>query len=251
MKPDVKFSIIMAIKGACPYVQRALNSLLEQNWDNWECLIQDGGMDDEGQNLLSSLAKSKTRRIQMERTQDSGVYDAWNKALRRATGQWLLFLGSDDALADAHCLARSARILTELPPEICFVQGGLNLGKNGKVSQCLHRSKSEIFRFFPSSMPLLTPAVFFRKSLFEAGQGFDPSYAIAGDFAFVAKHLKSCNVATLPHVLSYMELGGLSSSLRHKAKLDAERQRILCEQVLPRASEIVQGIIDTYGDTKP
>ena len=97
-------------------------------------------------------------------------------------------------------------------------------------------------------MPLLTPAVFLRSTLFRSAR-FDSSYRIAGDFAFVAERLTPDNLALLPFVASYMELGGLSSSLRFRPLLQAERKRALPECVLPRAADIVRACIETFEDT--
>ncbi len=75
------------------------------------------------------------------------------------------------------------------------------------------------------------------------------AYRIAGDFAFVARRLTPDNLALLPFVASYMELGGLSSSLRFRPLLQAERKRALAECVLPRAAEVVRACIETLEDT--
>lgn len=105
-------------------------------------------------------------------------------------------------------------------------------------------------RLHAPAPPLLTPACFFRKTLFaEPGGRFDATYRIAGDFAFVAERLRPDNLALLPFVTAYMEAGGLSSTVRTRPLLDAERKRTLARAVLPRAADIVRACIETYDDT--
>lgn len=249
MKPQIRYSIIMAVRDGAKWLDRAFASLREQTWPDWELLVQDGASSDGSPDLVARHAAEWGHgRIKLVSEVDSGVYQAWNRALARSTGDWILFLGADDALADAHVLARAARELANLPENIRFAQAGLRLGKNGEVRETLTRSRAEVFRFFISGMPLLTPAVFFRATQF-AAERFDESYRIAGDFAFVARYLRADNLALLPFCASYMEAGGLSSGVRLRAVLDAERVRVLQEEVLPRSREIVQACIDTYGDT--
>ncbi len=249
MRPQTTFSIIMAVKNGEKTLARALDSLLAQTHAQWECLAQDGASTDATAGILD--ARAADGRIKPRREADSGVYQAWNRALDRACGDWLMFLGADDALAGPHVLARAARELAALPPAVLFAQAGLNLGRRGEVTETVARSKAEVFRFFVSGMPLLTPAVFFRRDLFAHGARFDESYRIAGDFAFVAERLRPDNLALLPFVASYMELGGLSSALKSRPVLDEERKRVLREIALPRAADIVQACIDTYGDVAP
>jgi len=151
-------------------------------------------------------------------------------------------------VAAPHVLAQAARVLDRVPEDIGFAQAGLELGRGGRVRERVARSRAEIFRQFICGMPLLTPAVFFRSTLFRSAR-FDSSYRIAGDFAFVAERLTPDNLALLPFVASYMELGGLSSSLRFRPLLQAERKRALAECVLPRAADIVRACIETFEDT--
>ena len=238
------FSIIMATRNAERHVRGALASVLEQSFPHYELLIQDNVSTDQ---TLACIEACASDAIHLVSAPDSGVYDAWNRALARARGEWLLFLGADDRLFSPHVLARSARHLRGCRQEIFFAQGALALGRHGKNLECLSRSRCEIFRHFIAGMPLLVPAVFFSRRAFEQGV-FDTDYAIAGDFAFVARLLTPENLALLPFVVSYMEAGGLSSSPKYRPQLMAERRRILREVVKARAGELVDYCIRTMED---
>jgi glycosyltransferase involved in cell wall biosynthesis len=238
------FSLIMATRNAEKHVRGAVTSVLEQSFPHYELLVQDNSSTDRTLALIEAYASDKIHPVSAP---DGGVYDAWNRALQRARGEWLLFLGADDRLFSPHVLARSARHLRAHGPEILFAQGALALGRHGKNLECLNRSKCEIFRLFPSFMPLLVPAVFFNRRAFET-LSFDAEYRIAGDFAFVARLLTPENLALLPFVVSYMEAGGLSSSPRHRPQLLEERRRVLETIVRPRAGELVDFCIRTMED---
>ena len=247
MKPRCLFSVIIAVRNGAATLPRALDSLFSQTHAEWECLIQDALSED---GTADILAARPDERLNVVCEADSGVYDAWNRALDRISpaSRWGMFLGADDALAAPHVLAQAARVLDRVPEDIGFAQAGLELGRGGRVRERVARSRAEIFRQFICGMPLLTPAVFFRSTLFRSAR-FDSSYRIAGDFAFVAERLTPDNLALLPFVASYMELGGLSSSLRFRPLLQAERKRALAECVLPRAADIVRACIETFEDT--
>ena len=65
----------------------------------------------------------------------------------------------------------------------------------------------------------------------------------------MAARLHLDSLALRPFVTAYMEAGGLSSAVRTRRLLGAERKRVLTEIVLPRAADIVRACIETYGDT--
>ena len=56
---------------------------------------------------------------------DTGIFDAWNKACRFIDGDWVLFLGAGDLLANAETLARFAAELAQTPPEIVVAYGNV------------------------------------------------------------------------------------------------------------------------------
>lgn len=155
MKPDLRFSIIVAVRNGARRLDRLLDSLEGQTHRAWEALVRDGGSTD---GTLDILARRDDERITVVSGPDGGGYGVWNRALDGASGAWMQFLGADDALPDTCVLARALR---ELPEEVAFAQGGLLLGRGGVAREILARSRAEVFRFFVSGMPLLTPGLFF------------------------------------------------------------------------------------------
>jgi len=100
----LKFSIIIAAMNAESLIQRAILSVLTQIYPDYEIIVQDGGSTD---GTLEILRRFK-RRVNWTSEPDAGVYDAWNKALARVTGDWALFLGADDFLLDKEALSKCA-----------------------------------------------------------------------------------------------------------------------------------------------
>ncbi len=262
----------MATCNASAKVGRALSALFGQKYSNFACYVQDAASTDATLEEVARVAgemPEHEERLHVESVQDVGVYDAWNKALTRAFASqnppdehdWMLFLGADDVLLDAHVLARSARILESLPSDIQFAQGGLYFGawqdftaKNMQKIQTIQKSKAEIFRSLVWSMPLCTPALFMRAGLFAGSASvgepsFDISYRIAGDFAFTAPRLTPANLYLLPFYVSFMEKGGLSSSLKNRPMLEAERKRVMQEILVPRGQDLVRYCVETYHET--
>lgn len=225
----MKFSVITAVYNGKKFLPRLMASLHRQSYPHWEWIVQDGGSTDGTLDLLRAWDDPRVRPVSEP---DTGVYDAWNKAVRRATGDWALFLGADDALLHPHTLAQCCRHLRRLPDAVELAFGALFQGKDGQPRTVCDRSLSAVYRQFFSNMGLAFPATFARLSLLRR-EPFDPRYRIAGDFDWAARVLTGHNLTRLPVAVSYMELGGMSSG--RDRTLQDERRRVLRTRIAPKA----------------
>jgi glycosyltransferase involved in cell wall biosynthesis len=100
-----KLSIIIPTFNSGNTIAACLESIRRQTFSDYEVLVQDGLSKDDTASLTSHFANAHPQmNIRMVREQDQGVYDAMNRAMERATGEWLYFLGSDDELYDEKSL---------------------------------------------------------------------------------------------------------------------------------------------------
>ena len=95
-------SIIIPILNAEKTIADCLASILRQSFSNFEVLVQDGGSVDKSIQQIKDIASGDDR-FRLFQFKDSGVYDAMNRILPFAQGQWVLFLGADDALRLGIC----------------------------------------------------------------------------------------------------------------------------------------------------
>jgi glycosyltransferase involved in cell wall biosynthesis len=238
----VKYSIITAVYNGEKYISRLMASVFNQSYPNIEWIVQDGGSKD---GTLDKL-RPHADRIKLVSEPDSGMYDAWNKALGRATGDWAIFLGADDFFISPHSIAQCHRHLRGMPPHIDIAYGALLMGNNGKAEHLLNRTMHRAYNTFLSDMGVPFPATFIRVPVLQR-ERFDASYKIAGDFEFVARILSGDNVARLPIIVSYMEMGGLSSDSSNCTLLE-ERLRALYAHIAPKAREIMETSINHVVD---
>jgi len=201
--------------------------------------VQDGGSTDGTLEIL----KRHEGRISLCSEADKGIYDAWNKAIKRASGDWIIFPGADDALMGPHVLARCAHYLKELPADTAFAYGALLHGRNGVGTSVMNRSLREVYRLFAGNMGLPFSATFVRGALLREHR-FDDTYKIAGDFEYAARLFTPHNIARIPVLIAYMELGGISNHEATQCLLHDERGKILYRRIMPKAQDIVTACME-------
>lgn len=176
-----------------------------------EHLIIDGGSSDGTVELLRGLGVNFTSEP------DCGIYDALNKGVRRANGEWIHILGCDDYVVDAEALKKVLEVATKTDSDIIITpvekRGG---GKSINLKACLY------------SIPYCHQGVLMRKSLLRRLGGFDTSLRLAGDYDLTLKaHLNGARELVLPYKFAYYSTGGASSDW---GKLHAESTMVAARQ---------------------
>ena len=110
--PGPRISVVIAVRDAVTVIGRSIDSVLAQDYPHVELIVIDGASTDGTQQVIEARAD---RIAYMVSEPDRGVYDAWNKALDRMTGDWACFLGADDRFAAPDVLTRAATQLTRPP----------------------------------------------------------------------------------------------------------------------------------------
>lgn len=95
------FSIIIPSLNSANTLSITLESILKQSFTDFEILIMEGLSTD---NTLEIVKSYNDKRIKIFSEKDNGIYDAMNKGIKLAQGEWLYFLGSDDSLIGSNVL---------------------------------------------------------------------------------------------------------------------------------------------------
>lgn len=124
MNPPV--SIITVCRNAHAGLRKTADSISRQSCRDFEWIIVDGASSDETPHYLRQLTALWIRWITEE---DKGLYDAMNKGLRMARGEYVWFVNAGDTLYDEHALARVARDI----PQVDIIFGEVTIiGSDGR-----------------------------------------------------------------------------------------------------------------------
>lgn len=204
-------SIIVAVFNGDKTLQQCIDSVAQQTYLNKELIIIDGGSGDGTVDLL----KANTKHIRYWVSEpDKGIYNAWNKGLAQATGEWVCFLGADDWLSNGKVLAEVAELLKQVNSSVEIVYGQVKMlnAIGGEVGELGAPWRGVKRMFMNGTYCLPTPGIFHHRGIFTKYGGFDETYKIAGDYELLLRVLKSSTPIFLEGItVTNMQQGGISS----------------------------------------
>ena len=225
----VFFSIIVAVYNAEVVLPRLLESLAQQTFRDFNVVIQDGASRDDSVAIAEGFA-ARLPKLILRSEKDSGIYDAWNKALDahvQLLGEWIIFLGADDILAGPDVLERVHENLVNCPDTLKYACGDIEFfSEDGSERRIRKAEASKAYSYFPLGMSFAHSALFHRKCVF-ASERFDASYRIVGDYDFLIRTWDAQEAGKNLNVLvTRMSTGGCSNNVGNAQLLKDEVDRI-------------------------
>lgn len=222
----MKISIIIATYDASQCLGRCLDSIREQDYTDLEVVLADGGSRDNTIEILKQYSLLMGESFIWLSEPDRGIGDAWNKAVKRASGDWLLFQGADDSLASSDVISRAATYLSISYPPYRVVYGRVALRSlDGRFLEFRGESWSNCSYEFRNCLSFLPhQAVFHHKTLFIDYGDFDTTLMIGCDYDFLLRELIYNKALYIPDfTVSNMSVGGVSTTRCNEFKVNLER----------------------------
>ena len=203
-------TIIVAVFNGSKTMQQCINSVAQQTYVNKELIIIDGGSLDGTVELLKSNQENIAYWISEP---DRGIYNAWNKGLPQAKGEWICFLGADDYFWDVRVLDQMVSQLATISPNINVAYGKIMLlSSDGEKLYAIGKPWGTVKNRFKQLMSIPHPGLMHRANLFRKYGNFDEAFRIAGDYEFLLRELKSNDAMFMPNLITIgMRQGGVSS----------------------------------------
>ena len=199
-----RLSIIIATWQAASTLERCLDSIVAQEFKDWELLLADGASTD---GTVDLIAKYEPHIAWWQSRKDDGVYDAWNQALRRARGEYVCFLGADDAWLDNESLTRIFTAIGDRRHDLVTSRGLFSDSSTGKSFAF---GSAWNYRRIGRRTVVCHPGLLHRRSLFDTYGTFDTHYRIAGDLDFLLRLPQDLEALHVDTTSVLVEAAGIS-----------------------------------------
>lgn len=196
------------------------NSILNAHKCEVEYIIIDGGSKDQTVNIIKKFCE-RNMYAKFISEQDKGIYDAYNKGLSFATGEYVWFVNADDVIRDDAVDVISTKLNDCSEIEVfCFSISRVDRLKSLNITS-VRDEKKPIKVLSPVCH---TPGIIWRKTTLEKINGFDISYKICADFKALQLLLPNCKMKGFKDIVIDMYLGGISS--QYKFELLKAREQL-------------------------
>ena len=204
----MKISIIIATYNAQKRLGRCLDSILSQKTDDVELIIIDGGSKDQTRSIIEDYKSIVDYSISEK---DDGIYHAWNKGVKIAKGDWIMFLGADDCLTPG-AIRKIMQYLSSINYDECdYVSAKINyLDEQGQLIKII--GKAWCWMEFRNKMTVAHVGSLHSRMLFNEIGLFDTNYKICADYELLMRKKENLRACFMNEVIASMEFGGVSLS---------------------------------------
>ena len=205
-------TIVIATYNADKVLARCLTSLRAQMVSEAELIIMDGASTD---STLAIIEQYRDIVTVSHSEPDKGIYDAWNKSVSLARGDWVMFLGADDELSEG-VLDRLLRLVSGFDKEVPFNYiSGLSLYVDHNGSPLKAMGEAAIPAKIRHRMVAAHVAsLHSRENLLREYGGFDLRFQICADYDLLLRAGEGLCPIYINEVLAKMQVGGVSFGLR-------------------------------------
>jgi glycosyltransferase involved in cell wall biosynthesis len=232
----MKYSLITVCLNAAETLRRTIDSVRSQTLPPAEYIFVDGGSADGTLEIISSanFAKGKTEKILLKQKTKSGIYGAINEGIKTAKSEFIFILHSDDWYEKNAAELVLAKFAESSDADVVLSDAYFH-----PLSSKEYIKRQRSFIFFPFLMPIIHPAAFVRKRVYEKYGLYDENYAISADYEFFyrcfVKKLKFCEIRK---PLVHVQLGGFANTNRERARSETlnAAMRHSSLKILPKAA---------------
>lgn len=220
----MKYSIITINYNNCNGLKKTIESVITQSYEDFEFIVIDGGSTDGSREILEQYSNRINYWVSEP---DKGIYNAMNKGIRQAKGDYLNFLNSGDAFYDSNVLATVYKELGDY--DIIIGKEFHQDPKTGESATTFLPARLSMATFVVSYLP--HQSGFIKRSLFDDSL-YDENLRIVGDWKFYMQQIV-CNERTVKLtdiVVSRREQGGISNA---NSSLNTEERLKVLHELLP------------------
>jgi glycosyltransferase involved in cell wall biosynthesis len=217
----IKLSVITINYNNAVGLEKTIESVISQNFKEYEYIVIDGGSNDGSKEIIESFTNKISYWVSEK---DKGIYNAMNKGIQQAKGEYCLFLNSGDFLYNNKVLEEVFTINSTA--DIIYGNMLIDWG-NGKKTEGKMPDAITVQQMYKDT--LWHPVSFIKRILFEKYGLYNEDYKMVADYDFFFKTIIANKISTkqIPLLISEYNVDGFSSKPENKIIEQEERKRVI------------------------
>lgn len=228
----MKVSIITIVYNNQACIADCIQSVLDQSYPNIEHIVMDGGSSDGTQKEIEAY-QDQLAHYQSEK--DKGLYDALNKGIKKATGDVIGILHSDDLFFEKDTIAKVVAAFEKSQADLVYANGLYVDQNNINHVKRIYGAKAFKKRYLPFGWIPLHTTIYAKREVFQNYGLYKQDYKIASDYEISLRWFINPDVSTffLDAYVVKMRLGGKSTTASLQKKKSSEDLEIIRQYGLP------------------
>ena len=222
----MKFTIVTIVRNGEKFIMQTIKSVLEQDYENLEYLIIDGNSSDSTVKIVTELAKESGRDVMIYSEPDFGIYNAMNRGIARASGEYIIFMNAGDSFWSSGVLTAMEKRIRRNGKAIyygkaCLMKNGRRIGF--KDAAALGQTVFDMLMKgrMPAHQSIVAPTDTLRANY------FNEQYKIRADYDWLIRSYKDgVKFVNLDMVVCNYDYSGFSSKAIEDHTLQAETSLI-------------------------
>lgn len=176
----MKISIVTATYNSGATLRDTLNSVLAQDFEDFEHIVKDGGSTDNTLEILREYERKYNGRLKFISAPDKGIYDAMNQGIELTTGDVVGLLNSDDFYSSNDVLSTIDKEIRKFDA----VYGDIHYVNPDNLDKCVRKYSSAGFRPWKMKLGFMPahPSFYCRRTVYTRFGLFDTEFKVAADF---------------------------------------------------------------------
>ena len=176
---SARISIVTVVYNGEKTLEKTIQSIISQSYDNIEYIIIDGASKD---GTISIIKKYESKIAYWKSEPDKGIYDAMNKGLQKATGDFLIFMGADDLFIDSDVISNFVEKIKGKDWSRVYYGNVTKVSTNERYDGLFSKEKFAIRNICHQS-------IFYPKNIYKANT-YDLKYKLWADYVYNFKLFK-------------------------------------------------------------
>lgn len=212
------FSIVTVCYNSGKTIERTIKSVLAQDFRDYEYIIVDGASKDNTMDVVLRYEPLFEGRMRYTSEPDRGIYDAFNKGIKQAQGEYVWIVNSDDFM-DSNALSKLKDVAEAQKGEKVIIEGVARLvQRDGQVKlSTLSTEESRLKNYRKKLLGITHPSSVFSRRVYEEVGLYDDAYYILADKdIYIRSYEQGVKFVTINQPITTMSWGGISTNLQHK-----------------------------------
>lgn len=229
MEKQPFFTIVTVCWNSDKTIQRTIESVLKQDFLDYEYIIVDGGSTDNTISIIKNYEASFNSRLKYSSEPDKGIYDAFNKGIQRATGKYIWLVNSDDFIEPGVLIKLYELVKNYKTGEEPIISAIMNcISGDGKILYQVKSSPEKVAAAYRNNtMGTIHPATIVPKRIYDIVGLYDINYKIIGDIDwFKRAYRANMPIIFADFIVTNFMVGGVST-VSSSAKSRKDRKYLL------------------------